>query len=103
MWKQGNKHFCHHLWEVWQAARAHYAPKVTDEALDKAAAAIYEQKVRRQEFGNYAYTWPESERDEGYRGDGGWVNLVPSHIQTICREEAKAALHAADIKFREEA
>jgi hypothetical protein len=84
----------------WQACAAHYAPKLTEQVLDKAAQAIYDQKVHRQEFGNYSYTWPESEQDEGYRGDGGWVNLVPSHIQTICREEAKAALRAAGVRFK---
>jgi hypothetical protein len=35
------------------------------------------------------YTWPETERDDGRRGNGGWVKIVPQHAQAYFRDIAK--------------
>jgi hypothetical protein len=70
-----------HASAAWQAARDHYAPKLTErEAVEKAAYAIAETRY------------------PGYGSMAKWVEVNAHRYEA----EAKAALRAAGVKLKEE-
>ena len=80
-------------WMGWQAAAAHYAPRLTEaEAVEKAARALAEIDCSMQ--AELRKIFNEPDEDEALSADNKWTGYL---------HEARAALRAAGVRFKEEA
>lgn len=75
-------------------------PRMTEkELIELFAYRAFDAASLRGDFGMNAWTWPEHADDDGYRGDGGWVRIVPSDWQARFRTDAKAGVKALTAKM----
>jgi hypothetical protein len=56
--------------------------------IEYMAFRLFDYDTRYGHIDNH-WTWPEHPEDDGHRGEGGYVNLAPNHIQTEYRNRAK--------------
>lgn len=61
-------------------------PKPVTDLVDDLAKWLHEETAHPESYPDH--TWPETDRDDGRRS-GGWVKIVPLHVQEYFRDIAR--------------
>lgn len=71
----------------------HPPARIRPRSVEDVARHLFEHDVETKQLDTrWAYHWPQDDNDDGYRGDGGYVTILPEYLLIRYRERAKAVL-----------